>query len=95
MAKVKIRWSLNSFNDLEKIAEYISQDSPYYAPIFVKKIIGSVDRLSEFPNSGRVVPEFNNPQTREIIFHNYRIIYRLREDYIEISDVLHSARLLE
>lgn len=64
MAKVEIRWSLNSVNNLEEIAEYISENSPLYAPVFISKIIQSVDRLIDFPYSGRVVPEYENENIR-------------------------------
>lgn len=95
MAEIKIRWSLNSVNNLEEIAEFISEGSPYYAPVFIQKIIQSVDRLTDFPFSGRIVPEYENENIREIIFHNYRIIYKINNKFIDISDVIHSSRVLE
>lgn len=54
----------------------------------------SVDRLEMFPLSGRVVPEINKQEIREVIFGNYRIVYRLREDEVEILTVHHGAQLL-
>ena len=81
MAEVKkIIWSLNSIKNLEEISEYISKNSPLYAPVFIQKIMRSVGRLKKFPRSGRIVPEFSNKNIREIIFHNYRIVYRLKND---------------
>lgn len=94
MAEVKIEWSPKSIKNLEEIAEYISQDSPLYAPVFIQKIINSVERLIDFPLSGRIVPEFNKDSIREIIFHNYRIVYRLKESYIEIVLVTHGSKLI-
>lgn len=94
MAEVKIEWSPSSINNLEKIAEFIAQNSPLYAPVFIRKIINSVERLKDFPLSGRIVPEFNSPNLREIIFHNYRIVYRLKEDIIEIVLVTHGSKLI-
>jgi len=94
VAKIEVRWSLNSFKDLEQITEFISVDSPLYAPMFIKKIIHSVDRLELFPLSGRIVPEYEDEAIREIIFHNYRIIYRIKKDIIEVSSISHSAKLL-
>ncbi len=94
MAEVKIEWSPSSINNLEKIAEFISQNSPLYAPVFIRKIINSVERLKEFPLSGRIVPEFNNSDLREIIFHNYRIVYRLKGNLVEIVLVIHGSKLI-
>lgn len=78
----------------EEITEFISQNSPLYAPAFVQKIISSVERLADFPLSGRIVPEFNNKDIREIIFHNYRIVYRLKDNKVEIALVTHGAKLI-
>lgn len=65
-----------------------------YAPVFIQKIINSVERLIEFPRSGRIVPEFNVENIREIIFHNYRIVYRIKNTYLEIILVTHGAKLI-
>jgi len=90
-----LNWSPKAIKNLVEIAEFISRDSPFYAPIFVQKIINSVERLVYFPLSGRVVPEFSNENLREIIFHNYRIIYRIKEKIIEIVLVTHASRMIK
>lgn len=95
MAEVKIVWSPKSIKNLEEIADFISKDSPLYAPIFVQKIISSVERLNNFPLSGRVVPEFDDVNLREIIFHNYRIVYRVKQKSIEIVLVTHGAKIIK
>jgi len=80
VAKIeKIIWSIKAIENLEDIANYISKNSPFYAPVFIQKIINSVDMLTDFPFAGRKVPEFNNDKIREIIFHNYRIVIELIE----------------
>ncbi len=91
---VDLKWTKQALNDVESIAEYISKDSPYYAKIFSQKIFKSVERLEIFPKSGRIVPEMKNKTIREIIIGNYRIIYKINTDKIEIITVYHSARLL-
>ena len=96
MAEVnRIVWSPKAVENLEDIAEYISKDSPLYAPIFVQKIIKSIERLADFPLSGRIVPEFNDRKLREVIFHNYRVVYRIKDEMIEIALVTHGAKLIE
>jgi len=90
----KIVWSPASVKNLEDIADYIYINSPLYAPIFVQKIINSVERLKEFPHSGRIVPEFNQPDIREVIFHNYRIVYRIKDNLVEVVLVIHGTKLL-
>jgi toxin ParE1/3/4 len=63
--------------------------------LFVKKIYDSVQKLKDFPNIGRIVIEIDNPSIREIIFQNYRIIYRNMVDYVEIITIIHGSRLLK
>jgi len=63
-------------------------------PIHVKTVFDAVQRLGLFPESGRVVPEFEKSEIREIILGNYRIIYRYSPDLVEILTVYHSSRLL-
>jgi addiction module RelE/StbE family toxin len=90
----QVRWTLQAVDDLEGIAQFIAHDSPQYASLFVMDVLDSVERLENFPKSGRVVPEMNNPDIREIILGNYRIIYRLKPELVEILTIYHGARLL-
>ncbi len=62
--------------------------------MFAKKVFDSVDRIELFPESGRVVPEINCKNNREIMLGNYRIIYRIKTNVTEIITVYHSSRLL-
>jgi len=72
----------------------IARDSINYANLLVKRIYEAVQKLKNFPKIGRIVSELNNPSVREIIYQNYRIIYRIKKDYIEIITVIHGSRLL-
>jgi plasmid stabilization system protein ParE len=92
---VEVRWTLQAADDFEAIANYIAADSPHYARLFVTDILAAIDRAALFPNSGRVVPETNTPDIREILLGNYRIMYRVHSEAIEILAIYHSARLLD
>lgn len=50
--------------------------------------------MALFPYSGKIVPEINDELIREKVFQNYRVIYRIRENVMEVARVLHSAREL-
>lgn len=91
----EVRWTPQAADDLDAIAEFISQDSPHYSSLFVLDVLCAVDRLIQFPKSGRIVPEINDPLVREVILGSYRIIYRLRQDLVEILTVFHGSRLLD
>ena len=92
---VEVRWTPQAADDLNAIAEFISKDSPHYSSLFVLDVLYAVDLLIQFPKSGRVVPEINDPSVREIILGSYRIIYRVRRDLVEILTVFHGSRLLD
>jgi plasmid stabilization system protein ParE len=63
---------------VESIRAFIAQDSRSYADLEARRIVAAVDRLRTFPESGRPVPERQDPAVREIITSPYRIVYRLR-----------------
>jgi addiction module RelE/StbE family toxin len=88
-----IRWTPQAVEDLEAIHAYVARDSARYATLLVERLFGAIDRLTHLPNSGRIVPEFQRPDLREVILGSYRIVYRLREDSVEILTVFHGARL--
>jgi len=91
----KIKWTLQALEDIEAIANFIARDSIYYAGLFTIKVFEVVEQLELFPESGRIVPELNLKEIRELILGNYRVIYRVKEEIVEILTVYHSARLLE
>ena len=93
---VRIRWTDIAIENLADIGDYIGKDSIKYAKIVVKHLFASTKNLKRSPRLGRMVPEFDNPNIRELINGHYRIIYRLiDEKYIDIITVHHSARLLK
>ncbi len=88
----QINWTKKSLKDLRAINDYISLDSSFYATRFISILIERVDQLNEFPESGRIVPEKNSAEIRELIEGNYRIFYRIRKDKITILRIHNSAR---
>ena len=89
----KLIWSPQALHDLETIRDYVAADSPRYAVLVVERIIQGVERLTSFPESGRVVRERNDPQLREIIVRPYRVAYRLRPGVVEIATVFRASRM--
>lgn len=70
------------------------QIPPRYAYLLVLDVVRTIERLVSFPKPGRVVPEILDPNIREILLGNCRIVYRLREETVEILTIYHAARLL-
>jgi addiction module RelE/StbE family toxin len=89
---MKIIWTEPAVDDLESIKNYIARDSEIYALQFVQKIINCIEKVCSFPKIGREVPEANNKNIREVIFSNYRIIYRIKRESILILAIIHGAR---
>jgi addiction module RelE/StbE family toxin len=90
---VRINWTLQAKDDLKDIADYISKDSVVYAKRQVLKIKNKTSILKTQIKAGKVVPEIENSDIREIIEGNYRIIYKIiSKNRIDILTVHHSAR---
>lgn len=87
-------WSPRSIRDLQDVCDYISRSSDRYARVFARQVIVLAESIPHQPLLGAIVPEENQFELRERLFHNYRIIYRLRGDDVEIVSICHGARLL-
>jgi plasmid stabilization system protein ParE len=90
----KIKWSPRAASNFEDICSFIARDSEYYAALFARKVNVIVKNIPQFPKSGRVVPEFSNENLREKIYENYRIVYRLKNKFVEIVAICHSSKPL-
>lgn len=91
----KIRWSPRAAAHFEDICDYIAKDSEYYAALFARKVNAIIKAIPQLPKAGRIVPEYMDENLREKIYENYRIVYRIKEEFIEIVAICHGARLLE
>jgi toxin ParE1/3/4 len=91
----RVAWSHRAVQDLESIATFIAVDSPAFASVVVRKIVGQTRTLAEFPKSGRKVPEFDDESFRELVVYSYRIIYQLQAEQVLIAAVIHGKRILQ
>ncbi|RLD37463.1 MAG: type II toxin-antitoxin system RelE/ParE family toxin [Bacteroidetes bacterium] len=90
---VRINWTFQAKGDLKDIAEYISKDSKRYAKLQVTRLKTRTRILKTQTRSGKIVPEINQENIRELIEGSYRIIYKIVEDnQIDILTIHHSAR---
>ncbi|AQG81372.1 type II toxin-antitoxin system RelE/ParE family toxin [Spirosoma montaniterrae] len=92
---VTLDWSNQIVDDIDNIAEYLSQYSKPLAETFVEKIFEKADLLRNFPEMGRMVPEVESPKVRELIYKQYRIVYQIvSNNRIRMLTVYHSAHPL-
>ena len=90
---VRINWTFQAKDDLKGIAEYISKDSKRYAKFQVTRLKTRTRILKTQTRSGKIVPEINRENIRELIEGNYRIIYKIvQENQIDILTIHHSSR---
>ena len=85
-------WSATAQFRLEEIYSWIAADDKEAAAKLTGRIVDRADQIAAFSMSGRVVPEFNMPQIREVMEGPYRIIYHIGADRIEVLTVLHSSQ---
>ena len=91
---MKIIWSPLAIDRASEIADYISQDKPSAAEKWVNTVFLKVEKLKFSPEIGRIVPEIGNSQFRELIYGNYRIIYRIEKKQISILTIRHGKQIL-
>jgi toxin ParE1/3/4 len=92
---MEILWTQEAIDKLIEIEDFIAKDSTERAVTFVDEIIEHIEAvLPDKPRIGRSVPEISNPNIRELIFNNYRIVYRINENTLEILTVFEGHRML-
>ncbi len=89
---MKIIWTEPAVSDLEAIHTFISRDSTTYANTVVSEIINTVQQLEKFPLIGRIVPEINDEEIRELMVGHYRIIHDVSKSIVRALTILHGAR---
>ena len=89
---MKVRWT-NAAVDTN-FSGYAARTSSVYAERLVDRLIARSEQAGALPQSGRMVPEYQDPTVRELIERPYRIVYRIRPDLdrVDVLTVLHGAR---
>jgi toxin ParE1/3/4 len=94
--KYKITFAVSAVQDLEAIRTwYADQQIPEVGERLIEAVFSAVERLADFPKSGRIVPEFGNVYLREIIHPPFRIVYRIDKRGVRIVLVWRSERTIK
>lgn len=91
----RLSWSLVALDNLEDIVDHLAKDSAAYAAAFTQRIFEAGDRLKEFPELGRIVPEYDRRDLRELIFQGYRMLYRIDGEDVRVVVIIHGSRDLK
>ena len=90
----RIVWADPALEDLEHIAEYIALDNESAARRLVRKVFDAIERLRNFPDSGRRPPELDRSRYRELVVGPCRIFYRHTDERVYVLYVMRSEREL-
>lgn len=90
----RVIWTRQAVEDVEAIKAYVARDSERYAVLLAERLVAAIERVGLFPESGRAVPEVDDVTLREVVYGNYRIVYRVLPEAVEVVTVYHGARLL-
>ena len=72
--------------------EYIADDGPDSAARWIRGLFEAVKRLRDFPRSSRTVAEIGREDIREVLYRDYRVIYRVAARQVGILTVRHGRR---
>ena len=91
---MKVFWTEAALAQLQAIYDYISHTSPDYASRMIDRLTKRSIQMTEFPYSGRMVPEYELNEVREVLEWPYRIIYLINPEQlqVEVLAVVHGAR---
>jgi toxin ParE1/3/4 len=90
-----LRWTDHARRDLLAIGRYIARDNPIAARQWVERLRARARQAANMPLAGRVVPELQRDDVREVLLGTYRIVYRVRENAIDVLTVFEGHRHFE
>ena len=91
---MNVRWTDWALEQIEAIEAFVARDNAVAAERLVERIFDKGETLAQHPRRGRVVAEVGRSDVRELAFGNYRIIYVVRSDRVDVLTVLERHRRL-
>lgn len=92
----QVIWTIKAIEQVEQIGSFIEKDSPFQARRVVQLIIKETRKLKEHPRIGKMIPEVQEDQYRELRVFSYRILYKIAEpSRVAVVGVVHGRRLFD
>lgn len=91
---MKIRFTDTAIEQLDGIYAYVAKDSVRYAERVIDRILERATKVANMPQAAAIVPEYSRSDIREVFVYQYRIIYRILTDQIDVLAVVHGAKPL-
>lgn len=92
---MRVEWTELAIAQLDEAMAHIAVDRPAVALEWLEHLLGEVERLADFPDSGRVVPEAARDEIREIVVSPYRLVYRRDHEAVFVTMVLHERQNIQ
>ncbi len=92
---MKLTWTKEALIRLQEIEEYILRDNPVIAIDYVDRLISAAEKIIDYPEKGRMVPELSLENIRELLFENYRIVYLVKKNSVDILTVFEGHQLIK
>lgn len=89
---MRVIWAPRAVSRAAEIVDYIAADQPSAARRWVRELFAKTAAIRQQPRRGRKVPELDRDEVREILFGEYRVIYRLDPKRIVVLTVRHGRR---
>lgn len=88
---MRVRWTTEAADDLERICDYIAKDRPSAAPTVARTVVEGIGSLEVFPHRGR---PGRVDATRELVFSPlpFVAVYEIIDDQVQVLRVLHGAQ---
>ena len=87
-----VLWTTIAVEHLEAIVDYVGAVSPVYALRLADRILAHADRIGDFPEAGRRVPEAADPLIREVFEGPYRIMYLVQPSRVDLLAIVHGRQ---
>ena len=91
---MRVQWTRVAYKRLEEIYAYIEKDSPAQAAKWSEKLLKKIEGIKDFPKAGRTVPELGLVNVREIVYGNYGLIYKIKDETAYIMTIRHFKQIL-
>ena len=91
---MSVTWTETAADQLQAIRDYLARSSPGYAQVLAGRVVARAEALDGQSHLGAEVPEYGDPDIREVFEHPYRIIYRVAGADVQVVAVIHSSRRL-
>jgi toxin ParE1/3/4 len=88
---MRVRWTAGASDDLERITDYLFEETPQHAPLIIRSLYNAISALKSFPNRGR---PGKKPETRELVIRSlpYIVVYCVSGDVVYVARILHGAQ---